>query len=149
MGIEAQSEYFVTQSESVDGKNLSVFHAPLGSDLVIPKEVVRLRNVSPLLHAKLHGLRAGTFVPENFDVPTTIEPSSLERVGRRLGRFLRDGPTPTAIFVSREAPSEVRTTVRGVEAALAAEASNRLVDFLGPDIQIAPPDINPGIGQYL
>jgi hypothetical protein len=44
---EREPIYFLSQSEDVSGKSLSVFHAPEAQGFVVPSEVLRLKSNEP------------------------------------------------------------------------------------------------------
>ena len=147
MGIETQSEYFVSKSEGVDGKTLSIFHAPPAEGFAIPKEVLRVRSAGDFASRSLWNLITGNLSTGDYDTPS-FEPSSVEQVSRSLDEFMRT-QSAGGIFVDDEAPDEIKNALQAVEEALNAESKTTLADLMGIDIQTTFEDDRPYPGLYL
>ncbi len=148
MAVESQEEYFVSKTDGVEGKTLSVFYAPISNKFTVPREVLIIKSHSNHTSRQLWELIVtGRLSNETFDLPT-IEPSSINQVGQNLDLFMRT-ERAGGIFIDAEAPEDIHNTLKEVERNLTAEAQSTLADLLGIEITPVTEDKRPLPGLYL
>ena len=146
MGLESQAEYFIAQTENIEGRRISVYYAPLGDSLAVPKEVLRARSISFLAERGLRSKVDSHLSAEEYDVHT-IEPSSIDNVRKILCDLGRTHPI--GVFVDESAPEMIRETPEVIEQTMANENRTNLAKYFGFDAIKEPKDNRPYPGQYL
>lgn len=144
---ERQPTYFLSQTESFDGKSIRIFHAPEIQGFVIPSEVLRLKSEVSSSVGSLWRLVVGLSDRSEFE--DAFEASSIEKITNALDRFLRTEPADL-IEIAENAPDEIKVALTSVQENLSRESYTRLAHLLGLEIPRNPEeDDRPYPGQYL
>ncbi|HUC95631.1 MAG TPA: hypothetical protein VMR76_01575 [Candidatus Saccharimonadia bacterium] len=147
MTAEDQLEYLIARNDTEDVKRLRIFYAPICGGLVVPKEVLRVVTRDSILGGKVWQLMTGKLDHTEVTVPT-IEPSSIEQVGEKLGEFMKANPIG-GMIIDGDAPDEIREKIESVSSANALETVQDLAELLGVEVGDIKEDTRPWPGMYL